>query len=123
MNPQELMHMRAGIAHAYRERVIDILGFKIPGARNAAELIALAKRLDARELEAERGWRTEPPFPGAGEPPEQTPAGWRMMCASHVFVDGNVAGIIFLTLFSNKPVAVFVNQPDYQIPATFTALR
>jgi hypothetical protein len=124
MNAEQFHTMRGGISLAYRERVMQVLGYKVPAVASAAALMAVAKRLDAAELEAERGWRTEPPFPGYAEPPQELPnGGWRMTCATNIFVGNDHAGVVFLTLYSGRPVAVVMNRHDSPIPATFTAVH
>jgi hypothetical protein len=100
-----------------------MLGFKVPVVRSATDLLEVAKRLDASALEAANGWRTEPPFPGYGETPQELPNGWRMMCASNVFVGNEHLGVIFITLISGKPVAVVMNQRDSPIPSSFKAVH
>ena len=75
---------RAGIQNAYRDHIIRTLGWKIPAVQSAEELIELAKKCADPPLEAENGWHTEPPFPGAVETPEKSPGGWRMIAASRL---------------------------------------
>jgi hypothetical protein len=123
MDSEKFNSLRGGIALAYRERVIGVIGYKVPAVDSAAELLAIAKRLNATELEATYGWRTEPPFPGYAETPDELPNGWRMTCATNIFVGDEHAGVIFITLYSGKPVAVVMNRHDSPIPSSFTAVH
>jgi hypothetical protein len=107
-------------ARVYREHVIGQLGFHVPATETAAEFIALAKSLTAPSADSTPGWRTDPPFPGALEPPEKMVAGWRMICASRLFVDGVESGVIFLTLLSGKKPSVFVSPPGTVIPKEYS---
>ena len=123
MNAEQFTMVRGWISLAYRELVMQTIGYKVPAVDSAEELIAVAKRLDATQLEAEKNWRTDPPFPGYGEKPEQLPNGWRMTCATNIFVDGQHAGVLFITLYSGRAVAVVMNRADSPIPGTFTAVH
>jgi hypothetical protein len=107
---------------AYRDHVMRALGLSLPAVESAAELIALAKRARADELEAASGWRTEPPFPGGGEQPERMPTGWRMICACRLFSQGRERGVVFTTFVSGRPVTIFVNAPGTLIPQEYTPL-
>lgn len=113
-------YFRFSAANVYREHVIRQLGARVPAADTAAEFVALASSLTAPNAESTPGWRTDPPFPGVLEPPEKVPNGWRMICASRLFVDGIEAGVIFLTLFSGKPPAVFVAPARTVIPEEYS---
>ena len=112
---------RIGVAQVYRDHVIATLGYKIPPVGSAAELIELARKAGADELEAANGWRTEPPFPGAGETPEEMPSGWRMICASKLFVRGEPAGTIFMTFVSGRPVSSVVIT-DHPVPPQYSPI-
>jgi hypothetical protein len=114
---------RTYILSTYRDHVIATLGWKIPVVSSADGLRGLAQRCAAPPFEAEIGWRTDPPFPGALEPPEQTPNGWRMICASRVYNRDDVElGVIFMTLYGGRTTSVFVNGPGSLIPETWKPL-
>ena len=113
---------RSGVQTAYRDHVIRILGYRIPVAHSAADLIAMAKKTDAGELEAKYGWRTEPPFPGVTEEPDKMPTGWRMICACRMY-DGDVErGVIFTTFVGGRPVALFMHGPGMELPKEYKPL-
>src|ERR1700678_3442439 len=84
----------------YREHVMSTLGYRLPQVASAAELTEIAHRVAADKLEAMYGWRTEPPFPGAGETPEKMPTGWRMICATRLFVGDKEMAVIYTTFVS-----------------------
>lgn len=113
---------RMHVQQTYCDLMIDQLGYKIPHVGSAEGLIALARRIDAGPLESANGWRTEPPFPGAGETPEEMPKGWRMICASKFFVGDKAVGTIFMTFVSGRPVAVVVNFADFPIPKEYSPI-
>jgi hypothetical protein len=119
MDAEQNLTFRRNVAQVYRDVVIDALGYKIPPVGSAEELLELARKAGADALEAANGWRTEPPFPGAGEKPEEMPRGWRMICASKFFVDDTPMGTIYMTFVSGRPVSVIVNPPDYPIPKEY----
>jgi hypothetical protein len=111
---------RTSAAGAYRDYMIRTLGWELPRVNSADELIALARRVTPPPFEAENGWRTEPPFPGAGERPEEMlPGGWRMICACRLYAGQEEVGAIFMTFFSGRPVAVVVSPPGTVIPEEY----
>jgi hypothetical protein len=95
----------------YRDHVISVLGWNIPPAESAQELIEMVKKVGSPELETRFGWRTDPPFPGMTEEPEQMRTGWRMICACHVYEGETYRGIIFTTFVSGRKATVVVNAP------------
>jgi hypothetical protein len=117
---------RAGAATAYRDILIAQLGYKTPVVRTGEDLIKAAAGVDPAAVEAARGWRTEPPFPGSYGPleemPEQRP-GWKLICACKLFSGDQAAGVIFTTFVSGRPAGIFVNGPDYPLPPNFQPLR
>jgi hypothetical protein len=112
----------SGIRGAYRDHCIRTLGYTIPQVKTAAELIELAKKADAGELEAQHTFHTEPPFPGAGEDPEKMPAGWRMICACRIYEGTEEAGVIFTTFVSGRPTTVVVTASGTVIPENYKPL-
>jgi hypothetical protein len=122
MNDSERFQIRYNASEQYRDHVIKSLGYKLPHVGSAEGLIELARKADAGELEAANGWRTEPPFPGAGERPEEMPTGWRMICASKLFAGDDAIGTIFMTFVSGRPVgSVVVN--DFPIPREYSPIH
>lgn len=113
---------RATASIVYRDVVMAQLGYKTPPCDTAEDLIALAKKLDASELETTCDWRTEPPFPGKDEIPEKMPVDWRMICASNVYEGDTPPGVIFATLMSGRTTTVYVNIAGSLIPKEYTAL-
>lgn len=107
---------RAGLNERYQDFILRAVGYKLPAAESAADLIAHAKKCANPPFEAELGLRTEPPFPGAMEPPEEMRNGWRAICASRIFKDDLEVGVIFTTFYSGRPVASFINGPTTMIP-------
>lgn len=117
---------RAGAATAYRDILISQIGYKSPHVQSGEALIAIAASVDPVAVEEQRGWRTEPPFPGTYGPPEQMPEqrpGWKLICACMLFNGDQPAGVIFTTFVSGRPAGIFVNAPGYPIPSTFRPLR
>ena len=115
-------NLRPIVMKAYNTHLIRTFGNQLRQVRSAAALIELAKSIPAPDFETAEGWRTEPPFPGLGETPEEMPDGWRMICASRLF-SGNVElGVIYMNLYSGKPVSCFLSPPGTDIPATYTAI-
>jgi hypothetical protein len=112
----------AGVMRAYRDHVVSTLGYRIPAANSAEELIALAKKTAGPELEAKHGLRTEPPFPGATEEPELMPTGWRMICACRLYEGDVERGVIFTTFVGGRPAAVFMHAPGATIPPEYKPL-
>jgi hypothetical protein len=102
---------RAGAMGHYRDHLITVLGWKIPAVQSAQELIELAKKAGSPEIETRYGWRTDPPFPGATEVPEEMPTGWRMICACHIFEGETYRGIVFTTFVSGRKTTVVINAP------------
>jgi hypothetical protein len=123
MDHIELQTQRALALEAFRNYTHVELGYRIPAADSAEELLALARRLDTREIEAANGWRTEPPFPGLGEKPERMPVGWRMICASKLFAGNEAIGFVFTTLVSGRPTSMVINNPDYAIPKEYSPIH
>ena len=114
---------RSTASIVYRDIVMAQLGYKTPPCDSGEELIALAKSLDASQVEAARGWRTDPPFPGKGEVPEHMPVGWRMICATNLYEGAIPRGVIFITLMSGRTTTVYVNIAGTHIPKEYTALN
>jgi hypothetical protein len=115
---------RSESALTYRNHLINMLGRQCPNVTSGAELIAQALRTRNPEFEAALGWRTEPPFPGAGEVPQEMPNGrFRMICASRLYLNDVEAGVIFTTFYSGKSFAVYVSPPGNHIPPEYTAFR
>ena len=112
-------NFRAGITRAYRDHIISQLGWKIPNVTSGAELIALAQKVADPPFEAEHGLRTEPPFPGAAEKPDEMPTGWRMICASRLYSGDQEVGVIYLTFVSGRTPSVVFNAPGTLIPKEY----
>jgi len=113
---------RAIVMREYSEHVRHVLGPLVPDVASAGELIALAKTIPIPAIEAQYGWHTEPPFPGAVEKPEQMSDGWRMICASRLYKGEEDLGVIFMTLYCGKPVGVFLQGPGNAVPEEYSAL-
>jgi hypothetical protein len=114
---------RAEAMRAYRDHVASTLGLRTPAVTSGAELIDLVKKTATGDVEAKYGWRTEPPYPGLREEPEEMPTGWRMICACRLFDDAGIErGVVFTTFISSKPVAVFVNHAGAVIPDNYKPL-
>lgn len=113
---------RSEAAVMYRDHLIVTLGRQIPNVASVQGLIDVAARTRGPAFEAANGWRTEPPFPGAGEVPEEMPNGrFRMICASRLYVGDVEAGVIFTTFYSGRASAVYVSPAGQRIPAEYTA--
>jgi len=116
--------LRTDLAFAYREVVNVKLGYPIPAAASGDEIIALARSVDAGAYERSRGLRTDPPFPGAHAAPAPLPnKRWQLICACRVFEGDTPVGTIFTTFGSERPTAVFVNDPTNDVPKDYTPLR
>ena len=114
---------RKGVMEAYRDRVMGVLGWKVPAVTSAAELIELALRAETSALERETGLRTEPPFPGAGDAPTELPNGaWQMNCACRLYLDSKELAVIFMTFCSGKMVSVVVNPAGTAIPEEYAPI-
>lgn len=112
-----------GIRGAYRDHAIRTLGYEIPNVESGAELIALAKKAEASELEAQHTFHTEPPFPGlADEPAPTANGGWRLICACRVYEGTQEYGVIFTTFVSGRPTTVVVSAAGSVIPETYKPL-
>ena len=104
---------------AYRAHVGAIFPGLLPDAGSEAGLVELAKKLAAPAIEAEMGWRTEPPFPGSHERAEHMPNGWRMLCACKWYKGDEELGVIFITLYSGKTTSVYITSPGTPIPGEY----
>lgn len=113
---------RAIVMREYRDHVTRVLGPILPAVASAAELIALARSIPVPAIEAERGWHTEPPFPGAVENPELMSDGWRMICASRLLSGDEDLGVIFMTLYAGKAAGVFLAGPGTAFPEEYSVL-
>ena len=114
---------RKGVTQAYRDRVMGVLGWKIPAVTSAAELIELAKKVDTIALEKETGLRTEPPFPGAVETPHEMPNnGWQMNCACRLYLDSKELAVIFMTFCSGKAASIVVSPAGAAIPEEYSPI-
>ncbi len=122
MDANYLEALKISIMTGYREHVMKAFGYRLPAVTSADELIALARRIRVPDFEAELGWQTDPPFPGACEKPEEMPNGWRMICACRVLAKGTEVGVIFLTLYSGRPAAVYVSAAGTVIPGEYLPL-
>jgi len=106
----------------YRDHIVSTLGYKLPDVSSAGELIAMAKTIKVPAWEAQRGWRTDPPFPGLTEAPEEGKGSWRMICASRLFVGDEESAVIFMTLVSGKTATVAINAARWVIPERYLPL-
>ena len=113
---------RSGLTNMYRDHVIAILGYEIPKVPSAEALIHLAKRITVPAFEAERGWRTDVPFPGVTEEPEEMRTGWRMICATRFYVGNVETAVIYMTLVSGRTCSVFLSHPGTPIPEQYLPL-
>jgi len=113
---------RPAVATEYRNHLIRTLGYQLPAFTSAEEIIACAKSVTPPPYEAEQGWRTEPPFPGLADRPEETPAGWRMACACRLMSGDRELGVIFVTFFGGRPMAAVVSPPETEIPKQYSPI-
>jgi hypothetical protein len=111
-----------GVMRAYRDHVIRVLGWQIPNVTSGEELVELARKAEASALEAEHELRTEPPFPGAAEKPDEMPKGWRMICAARLFHGGVEVGVMFTTFVSGRTPSIFINAPGSPIPEEYSPI-
>lgn len=108
---------------AYRDRVMGMVGWKIPAVTSAAELIELALKAETSALEKETGLRTDPPFPGASDTPHETPdSGWEMNCACRLYLDDKELAVIFMTFCSGKMASIVVNPAGAAIPEEYSPI-
>jgi hypothetical protein len=114
--------LRPIVMRLYNEHVANALGRPLPNVGSADELRALAQRLRPPAFEAEHGWRTEPPFPGAMEKPEQMSDGWRAIGACRLFEGENELGVIFMTFYGGRPAGAFLGTPGTAIPEEYSVL-
>jgi len=115
-------NFRSGVTNMYRDHVIGILGYEIPKVPSADALIHLAKRITVPAFEAERGWRTDAPFPGVTEEPEEMRSGWRMICATRFYVDNVETAVMYMTLVSGRTCGVVLSLPGTVIPKQYLPL-
>jgi len=113
---------RSGVTNMYRDHMTTILGYETPNVPSAEALIHLAKRITVPEFEAERGWRTDPPFPGVTETPEKMRTGWRMICATRFYVNNVETAVFYVTLFSGRTCSIVLNHPGTVIPKEYLPL-
>jgi hypothetical protein len=111
-----------GVMRTYRDHVIRVLGWQLPNVASGEELIALAKKTEASALEAEHGLRTEPPFPGAAEKPDEMPKGWRMICATRLSHEGHDVGVMYTTFVSGRTPSISIVEAATTIPEEYSPL-
>lgn len=114
---------RLGLINLYRGHLWDVFGPAVPDVSTGDELIALLKAIPTAKFEADLGVRCDPPFPGACEPPEQMPTGWRAICACRVF-DGNdrEAIVLYTTFVSGRRPTMVYNPAGTVIPDRYLPL-
>jgi hypothetical protein len=115
-------NFKSGLSFMYRDHVSGLLGYEIPNVTSAEALLELAKKITVPAFEEERGWRTDPPFPGTTEAPEEMRGRWRMICATRFYVDDREMGVIFMTLVSGRPTGLIINAPHSHIPQEYLPL-
>jgi hypothetical protein len=114
---------RKGVTQAYRDRVMGVLGWKIPAVTSAAELIELAKKAETSALEKETGLRTDPPFPGASDAPHEMPNdAWEMNCACRLYLESKELAVIFMTFCSGKMASIVVSPAGTAIPEEYSPI-
>ena len=114
---------RSDVMRAYRGHIMRSIGVNVPDVTSSEDLLAVARKCIHPPIEAEQGWHSDPPFPGAAERPEKMPNGWRMICATRVLDSNNtVLGTLFMTFFTGRRVAVVFNLGDGHIPAEYKPL-
>jgi hypothetical protein len=66
--------------------------------------------------------RTEPPFPGAAEKPDEMPKGWRMICATRLSHEGHDVGVMYTTFVSGRTPSISIVEAATTIPEEYSPL-